>query len=75
MGAVAAKPTVRVGDTVSYHDRQGRHQVGEVKFIEAKWWFYSEEPSITYQVTHPTYRNNRHYTGDVTPTEKEQSDE
>lgn len=59
----AAIPECCVGDRVEYRDHQGRLQTGKVQFIEAKWHGPTAEPHITYQVSHPTYANKRHYTG------------
>lgn len=68
--AKPAKPQVNIGQTVLYSDHQGRCQSGRILSIEAKWapWAGSEqEPFITYCVEHPTYKNRRHYTSEVTP--------
>jgi hypothetical protein len=65
--AVSATPEYSIGDTVAYVDHHGRLQSGEVRAIEARWW-RGVEPHITYDLWHPTYRNNRFYAGADTIT-------
>lgn len=68
-GALSASPQHCIGERVRYKDHQGREQVGTIMEIEAKWHSYKRagsdtEPHVTYCVSHPTYRNNKHYTGE-----------
>ena len=61
---LSAIPTYSRGDRVGYKDHQNRFQTGEIQYIEAKWFGYDQrgnKPFITYQISHPTYRNRRHY--------------
>ena len=70
MSAIAAHPKYKIGDVVVYEDHHKRLQTGKVISIQADWISWDEdrepetEPSITYTLRHPTYRNNRYYTGD-----------
>lgn len=57
-------PTFRVGDTVTYRDRQERPQIGKIKRIEGHWDRANEPPYFVYTVEHPTYRGGRFYTTD-----------
>lgn len=64
---LAASPKYLVGQPVQYRDREGRIQVGRVKWIEAKWHGWGDgpvEPLVIYSLTHPTYRNRTFYTAD-----------
>jgi hypothetical protein len=60
MSAKPATPEFKRGDIVAYVDHHGRLQTGEVRTISARW-VWSDEPRISYDVHHPTYRNNRFY--------------
>lgn len=69
VGAIGALPEHKIGDGVRYKDNQGREQFGVVLSIKAQWSAWPRkagmtEPLITYCVSHPTYRNNKHYTGE-----------
>ena len=61
-----AQPQYARGEVVRYIDHHNRTQIGEVLFIEAKWWGNSKtkEPHICYTLRHPTYANRRMYTSD-----------
>jgi hypothetical protein len=63
------QPKFNLGDRVRYIDRDQRLQRGEVQRIEATWVNWGTDctdtkPHISYQVSHPTYRNGRMHLGE-----------
>lgn len=57
-----AVPEYPLGAVVSYTDRHGRYQEGEVGRIEASWsWRCGNPPRIIYTLGHPTYAGRRYY--------------
>lgn len=60
--SASEKPIAFVGDEVDYIDRHSRTQRGaKVSGISAHWTSRGRVPLIIYDVTHPTYHNNRTY--------------
>lgn len=60
----AVTPAYAIGEQVEYVDHHNRVQIGEVRAVEARWdRIYGTRPSITFTISHPTYRNKRIHTG------------
>lgn len=59
MNAKTMTPRYSVGETVDYIDDHNREQTGKIGYIEGRW--HAGYTTLTYQISHPTYRNKRAY--------------